>query len=68
MIGRDLLRKAIFARLSGVVDPETGVDVVRMRLIEELAVDQAGVVRYTFRPSSPWPCRWRFPSTRQWPR
>jgi ATP-binding protein involved in chromosome partitioning len=47
------LLDAIRERLSAVVDPETGVDVVRMRLIEELAVDDSGVVRYTFRPSSP---------------
>jgi metal-sulfur cluster biosynthetic enzyme len=53
MIDRDLLREAVLARLSGVVDPETGADVVRMRLIEDLAVDEAGVVWYRFRPSSP---------------
>ena len=32
------LYQAIFERLSRVIDPETGVDVVRMRLIEDLAV------------------------------
>jgi metal-sulfur cluster biosynthetic enzyme len=53
MNDRDVLREAILARLSSVVDPETGADVVRMRLIENLVVDEAGVVRYTFRPSSP---------------
>jgi metal-sulfur cluster biosynthetic enzyme len=53
MINPNALREAILARLSGVVDPETGVDVVRMRLVEDLAVDEAGVARYTFRPSSP---------------
>jgi len=53
MSDQDVLREAILARLSSVVDPETGADVVRMRLIEGLAVDEAGVVRYTFRPSSP---------------
>lgn len=47
------LRKAIVARLTEVIDPETGVDVVRMRLIEALTVDEQGVVNYTFRPSSP---------------
>jgi metal-sulfur cluster biosynthetic enzyme len=37
-----------------VIDPETGVDVVRMRLIEELRVDdKSGRVGYRFRPSSP---------------
>ena len=51
---RDALREAILSRLSGVIDPETGVDVARMRLIEDLTVDEEGVVRYKFRPSSPF--------------
>jgi metal-sulfur cluster biosynthetic enzyme len=53
MIDRGLLREAVLARLSSVMDPETGVDVVRMRLIEDLQVDAGGVVRYRFHPSSP---------------
>jgi metal-sulfur cluster biosynthetic enzyme len=37
-----------------VIDPETGVDIVRMRLIEELQVDgETRRVSYRFRPSSP---------------
>jgi metal-sulfur cluster biosynthetic enzyme len=47
------LRQAILERLSTVIDPETGVDVIRMRLVEALEVNDAGQVRYTFRPSSP---------------
>ena len=48
------LEQAITERLKQVIDPETGVDVIRMRLIEELeADDQTGAVRYKFRPSSP---------------
>jgi metal-sulfur cluster biosynthetic enzyme len=47
------LRVAILNRLSQVIDPETGVDVVRMRLIEDLSVDKNGRATYTFRPSSP---------------
>jgi metal-sulfur cluster biosynthetic enzyme len=47
------LREAILARLASVIDPETGVDVVRMRLVEQLRVDAQGRVSYTFRPSSP---------------
>lgn len=43
---------AILERLSKVIDPETGVDVVRMRLIEDLQADQEGHVSYKFRPSS----------------
>ena len=47
------LRAAILERLSSVIDPETGVDVVRMRLIEDLVVNMDGHVSYKFRPSSP---------------
>jgi metal-sulfur cluster biosynthetic enzyme len=53
MTDQEALREAILTHLSTVVDPETGVDVVRMRLIEDLTVNEAGVVRYIFRPSSP---------------
>jgi metal-sulfur cluster biosynthetic enzyme len=53
MNGTNRLRDAILEKLSTVIDPETGVDVVRMRLIEELSVDESGLVRYKFRPSSP---------------
>jgi metal-sulfur cluster biosynthetic enzyme len=49
----DRLREAILERLARVIDPETGVDVVRMRLIENLQMDGQGRVSYTFRPSSP---------------
>ncbi|MHA1573780.1 MAG: metal-sulfur cluster assembly factor [Alphaproteobacteria bacterium] len=48
------LQEKVLERLSTVIDPETGVDVVHMRLVEDLAVDDAGVVSYTFRPSSPF--------------
>ena len=47
------LRGAVEKRLKEVIDPGTNVDVMRMRLIEELEVDSAGVVSYTFRPASP---------------
>jgi len=50
----DELKAAILARLAQVIDPETGVDVVRMRLIEDLTVDEHGHVTYKFRPSSPF--------------
>jgi len=49
----EALREAILTRLSAVMDPETGADVVHMRLVEDLTVDEEGVVRYMFRPSSP---------------
>jgi len=47
------LEQVILERLKTVIDPETGADVVRMRLVDDLAVDAAGRVSYTFRPSSP---------------
>lgn len=47
------LLAAIIARLQQVIDPETGVDVIRMRLIEDLVVEENGHISYTFRPSSP---------------
>jgi metal-sulfur cluster biosynthetic enzyme len=48
------LKAAILDHLGKVIDPETGADVVRMRLVEELEVDRAGKVSYTFHPSSPF--------------
>jgi metal-sulfur cluster biosynthetic enzyme len=54
MTDPDILRQAILESLSQVIDPETGVDVVRMRLIEDLTVSQDGHVTYKFRPSSPF--------------
>jgi metal-sulfur cluster biosynthetic enzyme len=48
------LKHSIVEGLGQVIDPETGVDVMRMRLIEDLRVDgETGRVRYKFRPSSP---------------
>jgi metal-sulfur cluster biosynthetic enzyme len=47
------LKQAVVGKLEQVIDPETGVDVMRMRLIEDLRVDEAGRVSYRFRPSSP---------------
>ena len=53
MTNSETLFQAIIERLSQVIDPETGVDVIRMRLIEDISVDENGQVSYTFRPSSP---------------
>lgn len=47
------LRSAIIDKLSTIIDPETGADVVRMKLIEDLIVDASGRVSYAVRPSSP---------------
>jgi metal-sulfur cluster biosynthetic enzyme len=49
------LEQAILVRLRQVIDPETGADVVRMRLIEDLRVEgETGQISYRFRPSSPF--------------
>lgn len=47
------LKDALLDQLSTVIDPETGADVVRMRLVQDLTVRDDGTVTYTFRPSSP---------------
>lgn len=54
MVDPEALRQAILERLTRVIDPETGVDVVHMRLIEDLNVKEDGHVCYKFRPSSPF--------------
>ena len=46
------LKAAILARLAQVIDPETGVNVVRMQLIQDLTVDEQCLVSYKLRPSS----------------
>lgn len=53
MMNSETIHQAVIERLSQVIDPETGVDVIHMRLIEDLSVDENGRVTYTFRPSSP---------------
>jgi len=47
----DLLKK-IKESLTQVIDSETGMDVMRMRLVRDLKVDEHGNVELTFRPSS----------------
>ena len=53
MTNPETLKESIITRLQTVIDPETGVDVVRMRLVEKLEVDEDGNISYAFRPSSP---------------
>lgn len=45
--------KAVEEKLEQVIDPETGMSVMRMRLVEDLVIDDDGVVSSIFRPSSP---------------
>ena len=49
----EAIEKAVIEKLRAVIDPETGADVWRMRLVEDLVVSQEGEAQYTFRPSSP---------------
>ncbi len=53
MIDSEELQSAILEKLSTVIDPETGADVVRMKLVDDLVVESNGQVTYTIRPSSP---------------
>ena len=39
--------------LGQIIDPETGLNIMRMDLIQDLTVDDAGRLTLTFRPSSP---------------
>ena len=47
----DLLAE-VRERLSQVVNPETGMDVIRMKLVRDLKVHKNGRVEVTFRPYS----------------
>ena len=46
------LEEKVTERLKRVIDPETGINVVEMELIKNLAVTEEGEVRLKFRPSS----------------
>lgn len=52
-VDTDDLCSQVITRMSQIIDPETGVDIIRMRLIEELKIGDDGFVSYKFRPSSP---------------
>lgn len=53
MKSAEQLKEDILSVLRTVIDPETGADVIRMRIVADLAVDSDGVATYLFRPSSP---------------
>jgi metal-sulfur cluster biosynthetic enzyme len=46
------LQEKIEESLGQVIDPETGMDVMRMKLVRDLKVGQDGDAELTFRPSS----------------
>lgn len=47
------LQKQVMEHLMKVIDPETGADVIRMRLVQDIKINPDGNISYTFRPSSP---------------
>ena len=49
----DALVKMVTDKLSTVIDPETGVDVMRMKLVQDINIDENKKITYKFRPSSP---------------
>jgi len=52
-MNKQALERAVLEKLTEVIDPETGVDVVKMRLIQDIHIDEVGKITYVFRPSSP---------------
>ena len=49
----EILKESVIGKLAGVIDPETGVDVIHMRLVQDLEITEDGKATYIFRPSSP---------------
>ena len=47
------IHQRVINALRNVIDPETGVDVIRMRLVLDLNILEDGTAKYIFRPSSP---------------
>jgi metal-sulfur cluster biosynthetic enzyme len=50
---REKIYQDVISALQEVIDPETGADVIRMRLVLDLNIYEDGTAQYTFRPSSP---------------
>ena len=48
----ETLQQTLLENLAKVIDPETGTNVIRMRLVQDLTVTEGGDVHYIFRPSS----------------
>ncbi len=46
------LLKIVREKLSTVIDPETGIDVMRMKLVQDMELNEDNKLFYTFRPSS----------------
>ncbi|QRN84487.1 DUF59 domain-containing protein (plasmid) [Chloroflexota bacterium] len=52
MCENETLKQVLLENLKKVIDPETGADVIRMRLVQDLTVTEDGDANYIFRPSS----------------
>jgi metal-sulfur cluster biosynthetic enzyme len=52
-VKRENLEAQVKQALSEIIDPETGLSIVRMELVHDLEVAPDGSVRLIFRPSSP---------------
>ena len=50
---RQEIYQNVINALKNVIDPEAGVNIVRMRLVLDLKIHQDGTAEYIFRPSSP---------------
>ena len=46
------MKSKLEEKLSTVLDPETGIDVIRMGLVESLDVSEQSIASYKIRPSS----------------
>ncbi len=53
MTDTEKIRQEVIRALKSVIDPETEVDVMRMRLVKDLQIHKDGRVEYNFHPSSP---------------
>jgi metal-sulfur cluster biosynthetic enzyme len=53
MIDKEVIKENVIKALKKVIDPETGADVYRMRLVIDLKIYADGTAEYVFRPSSP---------------
>lgn len=53
MVNKEEIYQSAISALQCVIDPETGADVIRMRLVQDLQIHADGTAEYVFRPSSP---------------
>ena len=53
MVDQRKIYANVLSALQTVIDPETGADVIRMRLVLDLNIFEDGTAEYIFRPSSP---------------